>query len=84
MVKSRQPLAQAIAGVNSRLDKRGLIAFDAKNAADRDKAIAKTISVSLELLSEAERARFAELAVFPEDADIYRHSRTALVKTAVP
>jgi WD40 repeat protein len=69
VVKSRQPLAQAIAGVNLRLDKRGLIAFDARNEADRAKAIAKTIGVSLELLSEAERARFAELAVFPEDAD---------------
>ena len=61
---------QAIAGVNARLDKRGLIAFDAKNEVDRAKAIARTIGVSLELLSEIERARFAELAVFPEDVDI--------------
>ena len=70
VVKNRQPLAAAIAGVNARLDKRGLIAFDAKNEVDRAKAIARTIGVSLELLSEIERARFAELAVFPEDVDI--------------
>jgi hypothetical protein len=70
LVKSRQPLASGIVGVNLRLDKWGLVSFDARNDSDRAKAIAKTIGVSLELLSEAERDSFAELAVFPEDVDI--------------
>ena len=69
-LKARQQLDQAIAGVNKRLDDRGLSAFDARDETDRSKAIAKTIGVSLELLSESERARFAELAVFPEDVDV--------------
>ena len=63
-------LPQAIAGVNKRLDIKGLTAFDARNEADRANAIAKTIGVSLDLLDEDERARFAELAVFPEDVDV--------------
>ncbi len=68
--KSHEPLAQAIAGVNKRLDIKGLIAFDSRNEVARTNAIAKTIGVSLDLLDETERARFAELAVFPEDVDV--------------
>ena len=37
---------------------------------DRVKAVARTIGVSLELLSETERKRFGQLGVFPEDAEI--------------
>ena len=70
VVKNNEPLDQAIAGVNGRLNKKGLAAFDAKNEADRTKAIAHTIGVSLELLDESERARFVELAVFPEGIDV--------------
>jgi WD40 repeat protein len=65
-----QKLAQAITGVNQRLDGKGLSAFDARNEADRTKAVARTIGVSLGLLDDAKRARFGEFAVFPEDADI--------------
>jgi WD40 repeat protein len=68
--KNRQPLDQAIAGVNRRLTEKGLDAFSARDEADRSRAIAKTIGVSLDLLTEDERARFAELAVFPEDVDV--------------
>jgi len=70
VVKSRQRLDQAIAAVNRRLDERGLTAFDARNEASRSNAIAIAIGASLELLSVDDRARFAELAVFPEDVDI--------------
>jgi hypothetical protein len=69
-VKGRQPLDQAIAGVNKRLGEKGLSAFDARNEASRSNAIGITIGVSLDLLSESERSRFAELAVFPEDVDV--------------
>jgi WD40 repeat protein len=70
VVKNHQPLAQTLAGVNKRLDEKGLVAFDARSEADRTKAVARTIRVSLDLLDDARRARFGELGVFPEDADI--------------
>ena len=70
VVKAHESLSVAIAGANKRLDAKGLVAFDARNETDRAKAVARTIGVSLDLLSEAERARFGELGVFPEDAEI--------------
>jgi hypothetical protein len=70
MVNARQPLPDAIAGVNKRLDAKGLVAFDPRDEIDRTKAVARTIGVSLELLTEPERSRFAELGVFPEDVEI--------------
>ncbi len=69
-VAKMKPLDQALAGVNRRLDEKGLDAFSACDASDRTRAIAKTIEVSLDLLSESERDRFSELAVFPEDLDV--------------
>jgi hypothetical protein len=70
VIRSRQPLAEAIAGVNARLDAKGLVAFDARNEADRSSAVACTIGVSLELLDDSARLRFAELGIFPEDTNI--------------
>jgi WD40 repeat protein len=67
---AKQPLPDAIAYVNRALDKRGLTFFDARKTESRDQAVAKTIGVSLDLLKTAERARYAELAVFPEDVNI--------------
>ena len=70
VVKAHEALSVAIAGANTRLDAKGLVAFDPRNESDRAKAVARTIRVSLDLLSEAERSRFDELSVFPEDTDI--------------
>jgi WD domain, G-beta repeat/APAF-1 helical domain len=69
-VKLGRALPLAIANVNERLDKKGLFAFDARNEAERTKAVARTIGVSLELLDNSGRDRFAELGIFPEDVDI--------------
>jgi hypothetical protein len=65
-----QSLGDACTYSNAALDKRGLTAFDDKNAQDRSHAVAKTLSVSLDLLSTEEKARYHELAVFPDDVDI--------------
>ncbi len=65
-----QSLADALTYINTALDKRGLTAFDDKNAQDRNHAVARTLSVSLDMLSTDEKARYKELAVFPEDMDI--------------
>jgi hypothetical protein len=67
---AKQPLSGALAYVNRALDRRGLEAFDARAPRERNQAVSKTLSVSFELLSESELARFRELAVFPEDVDI--------------
>jgi WD40 repeat protein len=69
VVRSHQPLAQAIAGANKRLAAKGLVAFDPRNADDRSKAVASTIGVSLELLNDSMRASFSELGIF-QDTDI--------------
>jgi len=61
---------EALAWVNKALDRRGLTVFDARDAVARDQAVTRTLSVSLELLSADERARYGELVVFPEDVDI--------------
>lgn len=66
----QQPLAEALVWVNRALDKRGLTFFDEKNPEARNQAVAQTLGVSLDLLSGEQRARFAELAIFPEDAEI--------------
>ena len=48
----------------------GVTAFDARNPVERNQAYAKSIKPSLDLLSENERDRFYELAIFPEDISI--------------
>ena len=65
-----QPLRDALAYVNKGLDRRGLTFFDARDAASREQAVAQTLGISFERLGAAERARYGEMAVFPEDADI--------------
>jgi hypothetical protein len=65
-----EALAYALAYLNKALDKRGLTAFDAANAQDRNAAVSATLRVSFELLQEEQYARYQELAVFPEDVDI--------------
>ena len=67
---AKQPLIEALTGINKRLDNKGLVAFDVRSDADRTKAIARTIAVSLDLLDQASRVRFSEMGIFPEDADV--------------
>jgi WD40 repeat protein len=68
--KYQQSLPDALVYINKALDKRGLTAFDARDAQDRSQAVALTLGISFGLLSEDEYARYKELAVFPEDVDI--------------
>jgi hypothetical protein len=65
-----EALINALAYLNKALDRRGLTAFDAAKAQDRNVAVSATLRVSFELLSEEQYARYQELAVFPEDVDI--------------
>jgi WD40 repeat protein len=68
--KQQQTLPQALAYVNEALDRRGLTAFDAGNPSERNQAVSQTISMSLDLLDPTQRARYHELAIFPEDENI--------------
>lgn len=70
VVKYRQPLAAAIAEAEKRLAARGLPAFDDPRAQNRHASVAAAIRINLDLLDDNQRARFGELGIFPEDADI--------------
>jgi hypothetical protein len=65
-----QSLHDALNSLTKMLEKRGLTAFDAQNAHERNQAVTKTLSVSFDLLNADERLRYQGLAIFPEDADI--------------
>ncbi|HSE15935.1 MAG TPA: TIR domain-containing protein [Pyrinomonadaceae bacterium] len=65
-----QSAHDAIDWINKALRKRGLTYFDANNSEARHQAVARTIGVSLDLLSPQDRERYGELAIFPEDVEI--------------
>jgi len=65
-----QPHDEAIQYVMEVLDKKGISAFDNTTSEGREESVTRTIEVSLGFLTAAERERFVELAVFPEDADV--------------
>ena len=66
----KDTLEGALDYVNRAYEKRGLTAFDPKDADQRNGAVAKSIEASLELLDQDKRARLSELAIFPEDTDV--------------
>jgi WD40 repeat protein len=68
--ESGEALQIAIEDANWRLAVEGLTSFDENDESIRTKAVAQTINLSLGLLEVAQRARFEELAVFPEDVDV--------------
>jgi hypothetical protein len=57
-------LAGALEHVNSALDRRGFTSLGNRSGAERDAAIASTVAVSLEHLSEEQCRRHSELAGF--------------------
>ena len=69
-VRKNQSVPDALAYINEALDECGLTIFDARDAQDRSQAVAKTLSVSFQILKEDEYTRYTELAIFPEDIDI--------------
>jgi hypothetical protein len=60
----------ALTRLNRRLDEKGMVAFDRRNAQERRQAVARTVSVSLDLLTKEERSQYRALAVFPVDAAV--------------
>jgi predicted ATPase len=70
VVGLNQSLLDALRYVNEALNQHGLTAFDARDPQSREQAISKSLQVSFDLMTSQERARFSELAVFPEDVDV--------------
>ncbi len=66
-VKSGETAPAAIIYANRALDKRGLKAFDERNPIERNQAVEMTLRVSLDQLTDEDRERFSQLAIFPED-----------------
>jgi NB-ARC domain/WD domain, G-beta repeat len=69
-VSKKQSLSDALLYINTALDRRGPVAFDARKPKDRNQAVEATLSVSFELLAVDEYKRYREIAIFPEDIDI--------------
>lgn len=63
-------LIEALAYVNVGLDEEGPGAFNISDTDSRNRAVARTLAVSLKTLSFDDQRRFAELAIFPEDVAI--------------
>lgn len=69
-VERGDSLDGALAYLNQALDEDGVVAFDVRNAQARSQAIEKSIAASLRLLSEEEKDRLRQMAIFPRDADV--------------
>jgi NB-ARC domain/TIR domain/CobQ/CobB/MinD/ParA nucleotide binding domain len=61
---------RALRYLNTALDKRGIIAFDQRDAIDRNQALAIAIEESLKQLTPAERERCMQLVTLHEGKDI--------------
>jgi WD40 repeat protein len=65
-----QPPGEAAEEIARRLAADGPAVFDPARPSDRSRAVAATVDASLTLLEPADRDRYLDLAVFPEDVDI--------------
>lgn len=70
MGKEGLGLDAAICTIEDELNESGVTTFDVGDGKERGKAVEGTLGVSLKRLTDEERRRFRELAVFPEDADV--------------
>ena len=64
------PLPRALAYVSRALEKRGITAFDLEQTSSREDAVARTIGASLDLLTQEQQLRCAELTAFRADEPI--------------
>lgn len=63
-------VTEALAEVDEELSEYGLTAFDISSPEERTQAVSATLNVSLRRLDEADRERYRELCIFPENIDI--------------
>jgi hypothetical protein len=65
-----QPPERTAAEIVQMLIAEGPAAFDPARPADRGRAVAATVEASVVLLDAADRERYLDLTIFPEDVDI--------------
>ena len=65
-----QTVDRALRCLVKKLDRKGVTAFDSRNAEDRRRSVTGTMEVSLGYLSDGDSSRLAELTIFPEGVDI--------------
>jgi WD40 repeat protein len=65
-----QPAPDALNAILSRLRQEGPTVLDVSDPDQRHRAVAATVDISIGRLEPAERERYLELSVFPEDVDI--------------
>jgi WD40 repeat protein len=65
-----QPPQRAATEIIEALVAEGPVAFDPARPAHRGRAVAATVEASLVLLEAADRERYLDLTIFPEDVDI--------------
>ena len=63
-------IREAVDNLDARWKKKGPKAFDARDATERNEAVSLSMEASLEMLNEADRLRFFDLGIFPDDTDI--------------
>ncbi len=64
------PPERALDEVEAILAEEGLEAFDRQDVAARDLAVGRTLNASLRCLTDDERQRYEQLAIFPKEADV--------------
>ncbi|MCP4582820.1 MAG: TIR domain-containing protein [candidate division Zixibacteria bacterium] len=69
-VKYGETVDAALSYLNNALDKKGITAFDRRDAEQRQDAVALTVEASLNLLEDDEINFYIQLGIFPEDIDI--------------
>jgi WD40 repeat protein len=68
--EAEEPVDKALSSLDAALVRRGVIALDARNAEERNTAVAKTLDLSFSSLISADQSRLVELSIFEEDLDI--------------
>ena len=65
-----ETIDRGVAYLSQLLQEEGVLAFDRRNPAERNQAIATTLKASLDLLASEERESYLALAVFPPEVDV--------------
>ncbi|MFH9425712.1 NB-ARC domain-containing protein [Streptomyces sp. NPDC017529] len=69
-IKRGADAAVALVELRDQLRESGLTALDAADRRDRTKAVSMTVKISMKRLTPAQKRRFHELAIFPEDVKV--------------
>jgi predicted ATPase len=69
-VRNGEPKSRAAERISEIIRRKGAKSLEDPTAEPRHRTITAVLDVSLDLLSDEDRQRLAELSIFPEDIDI--------------